>query len=296
MSPINNQAAWIPSKQAAFKIDTAPLPVPASNELIIRTHAVAFNPADAGIQKQGMLLTSSPAVIGWDVAGTIPALGSEVSGFEVGDRVIAMVDLEPPPGSQRTNQGAFQLYCAAYAAVTAKLPEDVTFTQGCVLPIGLSTAAVSLFSKGKLELEYPQAGDKPTPKNGKVVLVWGGSSSVGSCAIQMVKAAGYAVATTCSAHNFDYCRDIGADWVFDHKSATVVDDIVEALQGKEFAGAFDAVLPVDSVAACGEVAHRMGGKKHVATVLPGPPTPMVVPEGLLPEGVENSYCESVLAL
>ncbi|KAK5134036.1 hypothetical protein LTR08_007041 [Meristemomyces frigidus] len=283
--PSPNRAAWIPAKHAPFTIADAPMPQPGPTEIVIRAHAVAFNPVDPAIQKLGMVITTYPTVIGCDVAGQITALGTDVVGFAVGDRVLAMLD----HAAERSHWGAFQLYCAASAGVTAKLPAGVAFTRGCVLPVALSTAAMAVFSREGLGLKCPRVDEVAAP-NGRVVLVWGGSSSVGSCAIQMVRAAGYAVATTCGRHNFEYCRDVGAEWVFDYRSASVVEDIVSALQasGKVFAGAFDAVFA--HIGECGEVAHRLGGKKHVATILPGPPTPMVVAEGLLPEGVGHSYC------
>jgi len=79
-----------------------------------------------------------------------------------------------------------------------KLPEAVSFTDGCVLPLALCTAASSLFQKGNLGLPLPGLDLKATKSEAKVLLVWGGSSSVGSCAIQMARAAGLVVATTCS--------------------------------------------------------------------------------------------------
>ncbi|KAK5122888.1 hypothetical protein LTR85_003453 [Meristemomyces frigidus] len=214
-----NKAAWIPAKCAPFTVDEAPMPEPEANEVVIRVRAVAINPVDAAIQSMGIIVEDYPAVVGCDVAGDITTVGSDISDLKPGDRVLACLDLE----AKRVNKGSFQLYCAALATLTAILPENVSYTQGCVLPLALSTAATSLFQKGNLEMQHPQVDPEP---NGKSVLIWGGSSSVGSCAIQMAKAAGYEVATTCSSHNFDYCRSIGADHVLDHKKDDTVDRIV----------------------------------------------------------------------
>lgn len=281
--PPTNRAAWLNVPKEPFTISAAPTPEPRPHELILRSHAFALNPVDAAMAKRGLLITSYPTVIGCDVAGIVHAIGSAVTRFRVGDRVIACSD--DIASDFRTNRGCFQLYCAVPEGLSATLPDAVGFAQGCVLPLALCTAATSLFQKGNLGLPFPQL--KPE-RSGKVLVVWGGSSSVGSCAIQMARAAGFDVAATCSERNFGYCREIGAEWVFDHGKEGVVEEIVEALEGRELVGVFDAVFP--QIKECGEVAHRLKGVKKVATVLVGPPA-MVVPEGTVPEGVEVCYCK-----
>ncbi|KAK3646435.1 hypothetical protein LTR56_008533 [Elasticomyces elasticus] len=274
-----NTAAWIKEKCGPFVIEEAPMPILKANEIVLRSRAVAINPVDAAMYKMGVILQQFPAIIGCDVAGTITAVGSSITRFKPGDRILACVD-------SIAGAGAFQLYCVATEALSAKLPDNVSFTDGCVLPLGLCTAAASMFQKANLGLSLPQIDVKPL---GKVLVIWGGSSSVGSSAIQMAKAAGFEVATTCSARNIDYCKTLGADYIFDHTKESVVNDILEALQGKESAGVFDAIMAADTLIKCANIAHQLDGKKHLATVLVGPPTPQVVPEGL-PEDVTVSYC------
>ncbi|TKA76528.1 hypothetical protein B0A55_05668 [Friedmanniomyces simplex] len=277
-----NTAAWIKEKCGPFVVEEAPIPEPKDNEIVIRSHAVAINPVDGYMYKKGMLIQSWPTVIGCDVAGTVTAIGTSVTRFKPGDRILACSDYT----GDRVNRGCFQLYCAVFEALAAKVPENVGFAEACVIPLGLCTAAASLFQKPNLALPYPVLEPRST---GKVLMVWGGSSSVGSCAIQMAKAAGFEVATTCSGHNFEYCKDLGADYVFDHTKETVVDDVVKALKGKESAGVFEAIMAADALVKSAEIAHRLEGKKHLATVLVGPPTSQVVPEGL-PEDVTVTYC------
>jgi D-arabinose 1-dehydrogenase-like Zn-dependent alcohol dehydrogenase len=121
----------------------------------------------------------------------------------------------------------------------------------------------------------------PAKPNGKTLLVWGGSSSVGACAVQMAIASGYEVATTASAHNFGLCKDIGAKWVFDHTKDSVVEDIVAALSGKEFGGAFDAISKLDTLEKCGRIITQLGGYKYLKSVLPGRmPRPEDLPEDI----------------
>ncbi|KAK3072324.1 hypothetical protein LTR53_007017 [Teratosphaeriaceae sp. CCFEE 6253] len=279
-----NTAAWILEKCGPVVVGAAPMPEPREHEIVIRAHALALNPVDGFMHARGLLTTSWPTVLGCDVAGTVLTIGRSVTRFQPGDRVTACVD--QPPDERRANKGAFQLYCAADEALSAKLPESVSFAEGCVLPLAMCTAAASLFQKSNLGLPLPKLDTKPS---GKVLVVWGGSSSVGSCAVQLARAAGCAVATTCGAENADYCRALGVEYVFDHASASVVEDIVRALQGTESVGVFDAIMAAGTLVQCAEIAQRLGGRKHLATVLVGPPTAQVVPEGL-PGDVGVSYC------
>jgi len=278
-----NKAAWLETKQGhPFHVDTAPMPEPTAHEIIIRTHAVAINPVDWGIQTYGMLVDTYPVNLGCDVAGIVHAVGSAVTKFHPGDRVTASCDLL----ADRPNKGSFQLYCGVPDTWAAILPESVSFTDGCIFPLAIATAAVALFYRENLALPYPRLDAEPT---GKVLFVWGGASSVGSCAIQMAKAAGFEVATTCSAHNFDYCRGIGADYVFDYTKETVVETVLKELKGKTLAGAFDTVFPPDTVKACARIVDELDSNKHVMTVLTGE-NGLVVPEGL-PAGVKTGYSE-----
>jgi len=118
--------------------------------------------------------------------------------------------------------------------MAAPIPHNLPFTHAAVLPLALSTAACGLFQTDQLGLSHPTAS--PAPK-GQTVLVWGGSTSVGSNAIQLAAAAGYDIITTASPHNADYVRGPGAREVFDYRSPDVITDIVAALHGRRLAGA-----------------------------------------------------------
>ena len=262
------------------------MPEPTEHEVTIRTRAVSFAPVDYGIQAYGIIIEEFPAVLGCDVAGEVTAIGSGVTSVEVGDRVLGMVDHAFASGLDNMGKGTYQLYCNVKDFFVAKLPHSVEFKDACVLPLGVCTAAVMLFRDDCLALPHPQLAPKST---GKVLLVWGGSSSVGSCGIQLAKAAGLEIATTCSARNFDYCREVGADYVFDYNSESVVDDIVGALKGKDFAGVFDAIIDPQTYIKGAEIAHQLGGKQMVATVLP----PTMQYEEPLPHGVKIAYSESL---
>ena len=154
-----------------------------------------------------------------------------------------------------------------------------------MLPLGLSTAACGLFRKDYLALAYPTV---PPPRpTGETLLVWGGSTSVGSNAIQLAVAAGYEVITTASAKNWEYVKKLGADAAFDYNSESVVRDLVEAFKGRKCAGAIaigsaGALASRDAAAfGCVEVVARSEGKKFVAMAVRPP-------ENLM-EGVETKF-------
>ncbi|KAK9363578.1 hypothetical protein V1504DRAFT_437721 [Lipomyces starkeyi] len=94
------------------------------------------------------------------------------------------------------------------AASKFKIPDSLSFNDASVFPLCIATAAHGLFSKDYLGMPFPKVNSTST---GKSVFIWGGSSGVGSNAIQLCKAAGFEVITTCSARNFDYVKSLGAD-------------------------------------------------------------------------------------
>ncbi|KAF2103367.1 oxidoreductase [Rhizodiscina lignyota] len=254
-----NRAAWLKAaKDHPFKVDDAPTYTPGDHEVLIRTRAVAINPCDWAVQRMGIICKEYPAVLGEDIGGEIVAVGPGVTKHKVGDHVLACSDLIIP------SYGAFQLFVLAHENLTAKLPDNVSFAEGAVLPLGLCTAATSLFAKENLALPHPQLHPQPT---GKTLLVWGGSTSVGSCGIQMAKAAGLKVATTCSPRNFEYCKALGAEYVFDYGSPSVVEDIVNALRDEDMAGVFNAqIFNPSDILKSGQIASQLNGKKFLATV------------------------------
>lgn len=268
-----NKAAWLTARQARpFEVDDAPMPIPSAGEVVIRNRAVAINPVDWGMQALGVGVVTQtyPFIEGFDAAGEITAVGSAVEGFKIGDRVVALLCAsgnisENASDGQNGSNAAFQLFSSAVENSIAKLPDNVSYAEASVLPLAISTAASALFQADTLALPCPQINPKPT---GKVVLVWGGSSSVGACAIQLVLGAGFDVALTASSHNLEYCKTLGAKYVFDHAKDGVVEDIMTALKGLDFGGAFCAILNPDAIKQCAQVASELGGHKFVSTVLP----------------------------
>ncbi|KAI0129812.1 chaperonin 10-like protein [Xylariales sp. AK1849] len=289
MSTFRNRAAWLTEPKARpLKVDEAPVPTPQSDEVVIKVRAVALNPADPAIQALGILIKPEnyPYLLGLDVAGVVTAVGPENTRFKEGDRVtaaaMAFTKLD-------MKYGGFQEYMVGVEPFIAKIPDHVSFNEGCVLPLGLCTAAYSLFMKHCLALDFPKIGTKPNEK-GKILLVWGGSSSVGACAIQAAKSAGYAVAATASAKNFGLLEEMGVDYMFDYAGSDAVEAIISGLKDKgELAGIFCAIIAADTIISCTDIAKRLKGRKHVGTVIP---PGMPFPEGVS-EGVELSISASI---
>ena len=257
-----NQAAWITANARPLTIAAAPMPVPGAGEIVVRNRAVAINPFDGVVQTLGNMVTpwlSYSAILGSDVAGEVIAVGSSVSRFQPGDRVLGLA-LGMDKIANRASEGAFQNYVLLREEAVTVIPDAISFEQAAVLPLGIATAACGLFLEDQLGLQPPASGT-PVP-NGKTVLIWGGSTSVGSCAIQLAVAAGYEVVTTASPRNFDYVRGLGASLVFDYHDPKVVASMVTSLRNREMAGAL--AIAAGSGALCIDVVSRCQGRRMVS--------------------------------
>ena len=202
--------------------------------------------------------------------------------FKAGDRVLGMTTGFT---TGKDEEKGFQEYTILNVDATSEIPDNVPFENAVVLPLALATAASGLFNKDIINLNLPT--EPAQNSNGKILLVWGGASSVGSNAIQLAVAAGYEVITTASPKNFQYVKNLGAAQVFDYNSPSVVSDLADTFTGKTSAGVFDAI----GGAAWGPVIDfaKKTGSKIVATVVAGFPDP--------PEGVEvkKVYAPSILS-
>ena len=227
-----------------------------------------MNPCDAILQDTSLLFIEYPLVLGQDVAGTVEDVGSTAtSKFKVGDRVFGF----------SINIGS-KGYVTLDYGLAAKTPDSLSFNDASVFPLCVSTSSLALFGKEYLALPFPTLNPTST---GKSVLIWGGSSAVGSNAIQLAKAAGFQVITTCSPRSFDYVKNLGASKVFDYNSPSVTDDIAAELDKGTCAGIYLAAGKVTE--ACqvshSQVSHKSKQKLFVASSNP------VMP-GDAPEGVE----------
>lgn len=276
MSKITNRAAFLAKARAhPLEVRETPNTTLAPKAIRVRVHALAINPIDHILQTQGTSIgfphLKYPLVLGSDVAGTVVEVGTSVKNFKAGDRVLGQcLGTDKDHVATQNAEAGFQEYSVLQAHMTSLIPDSLSFEQACVLPLGLSSAACGLFQKDQLGLELPIAGNV-VAKN-QTVLIWGGSTSVGTCGIQLAAASGYDVITTCSPKNFEYCRSLGAKDCFDYKSPKVGQDIVAAMRGKVCVGAM--AIGTHSAPACMNILaqhnYKPGqGQKFVA-VASGP--------------------------
>lgn len=270
---ISNSAAWIEAPFADLVVRPSPVPTPGPGQVVVEVRAVAVNPLDAIVQSNGRLMyrwLDYPVVLGEDVAGTVVAVGEGAPRFAVGDRVVAYATgLEK--GRDHVSGGGFQHLVAVDEALAAPLPDEVAFEDAVVLPLALSTAAAALFEQSQLGLDHTRldhaAPDPETtvgaPRGDEIVVVWGGTTSVGSNAVQLARAAGYRVVTTASARHHDTMRALGAEAVFDYRDDDVVSSVVAATQGARVVGV--VAIAVGSAEPCVEIAARTGARRVALT-------------------------------
>lgn len=254
-----NTAAWQTTTAQPLSIEPAPYTPPQSHEIVIKSHAWAINPADWLVQQTAYIpWLKYPLISGTDIAGEVFEIGSSVTRFKVGDRVLGLAN---GLTFNKASGGGFQLYIIIEEELAAPIPTGMTFAEGAVFPLALSTAACGLFQRDQLALEYPRVVPELT---GKTVVVWGGASALGCNGVQLAVAAGYEVFATASPRNFDYVKSLGASRCFDYNSKTVVEELVAALKDRDFVGMFHAAGGAEP---CFEVVYKVDGKKFVATAL-----------------------------
>lgn len=187
----------------------APRPTPGAGQVLLEVAATSFNPVDAGIRGgylSDVFAVALPHVPGIDVAGTISELGAGVTGWAVGDAVVALLPLDA--------DGAAADYVVAPAEALTGAPQSVTLPDSAALPAVGLTAWQALF-----ELAELQAGQS--------ILINGAGGAVGGYAVQLAKRAGAVVTATASDRSADRLRRYGVDRVIgylDYASTPVVEE------------------------------------------------------------------------
>lgn len=283
----SNQAAWLTAKAAyPLEVNSAPYNLPAENQIVVKNGAVAINPLDWLLQTMmgGSIFPwlKYPFILGSDLAGEVVEVGKGVTRFKVGDRVLGHA-VGTDKRSNESSEGAFQQYTVVRANLASPIPDSMPYTNACVLPLGVSTAACGLFQKDFLALQYPTLSTSRKP-SGETLLVWGGSTSVGSNAIQLAVAAGYEVITTASPKNFDHVKSLGAARVFDYRSEMVVEDVIGALKNRQCAGAI--AIGNGSIEPCIDIMAASKGRKFIAQASANLPDELPTSAiGMVPVGI-----------
>lgn len=228
-----------------LKIVSAPIPKPGPDELLIRVRASSVNPIDCALRSgYGRAFFEKRAALplspGRDIAGEVVAKGSSVTTFAPGDAVYASVFY-----------GANAEYIAVPAAHAALKPASLSFLEAAALPFAALTAWTALVKV---------AGLDPSTTPGKRVLIPRGSGGVGSVGIQLIKAWGGYVASTCSTRNVELVKSLGADLVVDYTK--------QELNGvfRDFDVAFDTSFDTEQVLL--EALKINAGAHYVSVVSP----------------------------
>ncbi|MFV6029056.1 NADP-dependent oxidoreductase [Streptomyces sp. NPDC056264] len=181
-------------------------PEPGLGEVLVRVHAAGVNPVDWKTRVSGGLIEwgAVPAV-GWDVSGTVEAVGPGVGILRPGDEVFGM-PLFP------RQAGAYAEYVVAPARHLAPKPASLTHVEAAALPLAALTAWQALV-------------DAADVRPGERVLVHAAAGGVGHLAVQIAKARGAYVIGTASAGKHDLVRELGADEVVDYRE-TPFEDVV----------------------------------------------------------------------
>ena len=171
-----------------------PTPTPSGRDLLVKVEAVSVNPVDTKQRKAG---SATPRVLGWDAAGSVAAVGGEVTLFKPGDEVYYAGDVTRP--------GCDSEFHLVDERIVGRKPRTLDFAQAAAIPLTAITAWESFHDRLKV-------------KAGGAILIIGGAGGVGSIAIQLAKLAGLRVIATASRpETVAWCRELGADEVVNHR-------------------------------------------------------------------------------
>ena len=217
----------LPTTMTAIEIDgfggpevlkptTRPVPLPSTGEVLIEVAAAGVNRPDIH-QREGNYAPPPGAsdIPGLEIAGKVVAVGLGVHHYKVGQEVCALVA-----------GGGYAAYCAAPEPQVLPVPKGLTLTEAAALPETFFTVWTNLFERGAL-------------KAGETMLVHGGSSGIGTTAIQLAKAFGARIFTTAgSREKCQACEKLGADVAIEYKR----EDFAEVIRGKTAGRGVDVIL------------------------------------------------------
>lgn len=199
-----------PGGPMVLKPEKRAVPKPGEGEVLIRVRAAGVNRPDV-MQRLGAYPPPPGAsdLPGLEVAGEVAAIGEGVTRWRVGDRICALT-----PG------GGYAEYCLAPASNCLPVPSGFTFSEAAALPETFFTVWHNVFQRGRLQ-------------SGEVLLVHGGSSGIGTTAIQIASKLGaYVIATAGSAEKCEACLRLGADRAINYRDEDFVRVVRESTDNK----------------------------------------------------------------
>ncbi|MFC0187532.1 zinc-binding dehydrogenase [Fictibacillus aquaticus] len=233
-----------------MKVEEIETPKPGKGEILVEVHAAGLNLVDYKTGTNGNPNWSYPHILGLDVAGTVAEKGEGVTQWKIGDRVVYHADL--------TKKGGFAQFTVTTAHTVSRIPDNVSFETAAALPTAGYTAYQALFRK----LPF---------NNVNSILIHGGAGGVGGFAVQMAKLEGKTVISTASAHNHDYVKSLGADYVIDYREENVTEKVKELTGGLGVDAVVDAVSrqsatdSLDALAYMGHIVHIAGAPDYTKT-------------------------------
>jgi NADPH2:quinone reductase len=175
-----------------------PVPSPSGRDLLVKVEAVSVNPVDT---KRRVVETKEPKVLGWDAAGTVHAVGGDVTLFKPGDAVYYAGDVTRP--------GTNSEFHLVDERIVGRKPKSLDFAQAAAIALTAITAWEAYFDRLKV-------------KKGATLLILGGAGGVGSIGIQIARLAGLKVIATASRpETIAWVKELGADQVVDHRKDLV---------------------------------------------------------------------------
>jgi NADPH:quinone reductase len=199
-----------PGGPEQLRLTTRPMPEPGDGEVLIRVAAAGVNRPDVA-QRQGHYPPPPGAsdLPGLEVAGTVTTLGPNVTGISVGDEVTALL-----------SGGGYAEYATAAAPLCLPIPAGLSMTEAAALPETYFTVWTNLFERGGC-------------KTGDNVLIHGGTSGIGTTAIQLAAAFGARVFATAGTHaKARFCESLGAARGIDYRTEDFVEIVKSATDGK----------------------------------------------------------------
>jgi NADPH:quinone reductase-like Zn-dependent oxidoreductase len=198
-----------------------PVPEPGRGEVRVAVKACGVNPLDykvrEGYRAEGRLW---PAILGWDVAGVVDAVGHDVESFSPGDPVFYCADFARP--------GAYADYHIADATLLAPLPTGLTFPQAASLPLAVGTVAQGLGRQARL-----------APS--ETIAIFGAAGGVGGFAVAYAKHLGATVIAVASSGNAAYIDRLGADHIVAYDTIDPATAIADLTDGRGVDVVFDTV-------------------------------------------------------
>ncbi|GJN89375.1 hypothetical protein Rhopal_002355-T1 [Rhodotorula paludigena] len=204
---------------------------PAANKhkVLVKVHAASLNPI--GFKSMGVAPIKwgqkVPAIPECDFSGTVAGGDLSGTGLQVGDAVFGIV---PAQSVMKAGQGVLADYTLVEKHLVVKKPDNVSFEEASTFPLVTFTAYQMMMRTGGLK--------KGT---GQRVFINGGSGGVGVYAVQLAKAYGAYVVTTCSPQSRDLVQSLGPDEILDYKERDLVQQLTEKYKDKPFDMVFDTV-------------------------------------------------------